>query len=137
MFDDLKPTDMMETAKCELRHPVSNELIKDKEGNVAWIELYPRDSMLGRKIERKLIDKRLKSKAGQITTSTMEDSAVEMLIALTKDWYLVKADGNPAEYECTDEMKRKFYSSEEDAPRWVRNQVDKFVISLENFRKVC
>lgn len=133
MFDDLQLTDMAETEKCKLRHPVTKEIIKDKEGNPAWIELYPKDSKIGRKLERKLIDRRLKKKEGQITTSSMEESAVEMLAALTKGWYLVKGDGEKAEYECDDETKRKFYS--DDSLRWIRDQVDRFVLDLANFHK--
>lgn len=133
MFDDLKLNDIADTSKCYLRHPITDDIIKDKDGNPAWIELYPKESAIGRRVERKIIDNRLKSKSKNVTTASIEESAVEMLCALTKGWYLVKGDGTPAEYECDEETKRKFYS--DDSLRWIRDQVDAFVLDLSNFFK--
>lgn len=133
MFEDLKLKDIADTEKCYICHPSTGEVITDKEGNKAWIEVYPKDSVVGRRAERRILDKRLKSKSKTVTTADFNDTTVEMLTALTKDWYLVRGDGEPAEYSCDEETKREFYS--DDSLRWIRDQVDMFVLDIDNFFK--
>jgi hypothetical protein len=101
--------------KVELIDPTTEDVIRDKAGNVAYISIWSADSDKAREIDkadRKELALRIKrSRTGKVE----QDDALEKNIAkcamLTDDWYLVdRLTREPIDVPCTTENAADLYS---------------------------
>jgi hypothetical protein len=123
-----------EPAELVLKHPVTGEPIYDKAGKPAFVLLLGKDSAAakkhGRSQAQKIIDKRGR---GKTKAEELEASNVELLVALTKGWYLVSFAGEPIEFECTPANARALYTDSKFD--WIKDQVDEFSGDRSGFLK--
>jgi hypothetical protein len=119
-------------AVMEIEHPATGEVIRDTEGNPAWIRLLSTESDKGVKINNKIMNQNLESmqkKKGLSAEKTIEQTA-ELLAELTEDWYLVSPkSGEPIDDECNKQNARKAYRDN----KWLRDQAEDFAADLGNF----
>jgi hypothetical protein len=84
----------------------------------------------GRSQAQKIIDKRGR---GKTKAEELEASNVELLVALTKGWYLVSFAGEAIEFECTPANARALYTDSKFD--WIKDQVDEFSGDRSGFLK--
>lgn len=113
----------------EILHPVDGTVIRDEDGKALRVCLVGKDSEDYRKAQRAITERRLRSrsKANRMNARGLEREAVEVLVAVTKDWEGFGENG--AVLECTPENVRKAYTDH----IWLREQVDEFVDDRANF----
>jgi hypothetical protein len=131
------------TAKMTIYHPIKRKPLIEagadpETAEPAWIELYSLDSQVARNHEhdaqQRLIDVRRQLQSrGSFTPEELEENAVELLAALTKDWRLLSLDVKPPAYDfpCTLENRKEFYR--QPGVRWLREQIDAFLTNRANF----
>jgi hypothetical protein len=119
-------------ARLILRHPSTRQPIRDKDGKEAYIELLSSDSVAARDHELETQNQRLKSGVPR-TAEQIEADTIELLVRLTKDWYLVHYDGTPVDVKFTEADARELYSVRSTA--WIARQVRDFLDNQGNFFK--
>ncbi len=87
----------------EILSPFTGEVLKDKNGKAAFVEVYSADSQIGRQYDR---DQRLafntKAKTGDIEIQDQFDANIAKCAALTKSWHLVDPTTlDPIDEPCT------------------------------------
>ena len=113
-----------------LLHPATRQPLRDTEGKEAWIEHHSSDSEIARKHQRNIQRRRLAMRGRmKISPEELEAEAVEILAALTVDWYLVDFRGQQITTECTLENARELYGE----LAWVREQIDESTADRANF----
>jgi hypothetical protein len=122
----------------QLLHPADRTPLNDADGKPVTITLLGRDSDVFLKAERIIRNKRmdLLKKGGKFSAAEEDEEACETLARCTKAWSGIPTgwiDGkaDPAPAECTFSNAAKLYGR----MRWVREQVDEFIGSRENFLK--
>lgn len=110
-------------------HPATREPIESDDGQQAGIRLVGQDSEEFRKASRKNTDRRLRSrqKGTKITAEELEQDAIDLLVACTKEWRGIYRNGTPLPYSL--ENARMLYST---VP-FIREQVDEFAGDRANF----
>lgn len=116
--------------KMPIRHPVSGDVLKDSEGNEAYVALLHSDSKEGIEARRNIFNKRLRSKAKR-TLDDLEEESAQLVAALIVDWHLVTLDGKVFDLEPTAANKISFLK--EPNVRWIKDQIDRYAGDLENF----
>lgn len=107
--------DVSKPFRVELIDPATDEPIKDKDGRVAYIDIWSADGEQGRAFDKK-DRKALMLRVRQSRTGKVEpDDALEKNIAkcavLTADWYLVdRLTGEAIDVPCTVENAADLYS---------------------------
>jgi hypothetical protein len=127
-------------ARMTLIHPVTRQPLrdrksKDKEGQVAYIELHSTDSDAFRRHLRE-VNRRKSLPQGRVATTTPEQDeaeALEILAALTTGWYLVGLDGEHIDVPFNTENAKDLYAATSLA--WIREQVNAFAVERANFAK--
>lgn len=115
-------------------HPVSRQPLRDAEGKEAFVDLYSNDSEPARKHQRAVQRRRLAMRGrGKLTPEELEAEQVELLAALTAEWYLVDLAGRPIDVPFSQENARELYG--DAAVSWLREQVDEFAGDRGNFSK--
>lgn len=115
----------------EVLHPVNGQIIRDDEGDPMRIKLVGKDSKEYRKAQRAITERRLKSrsKANRFDADSLEQEAIDLLVACTLEWEGFAEDGKELEFKPVN--VRKVYS----AHPWIKEQVDEFVDDRGNFMK--
>jgi len=130
-LDELSFSDV-DGAVMYVEHPATGEIIRDNDGNEAWIRLLSTESDKGVKANNKIMNQNLESmqkKKGLSAEKTIEQTA-EMLAELTEDWYLVSPkSGEPIEDACNKQNAKKAYREN----KWLRDQAEEFSSDLGNF----
>jgi hypothetical protein len=117
-----------------LVHPITRQPMRDEQGNPAYIDHYSSDSEIARRHQRNIQRRRLAMRGRmKITPEELEAEAVDILAALTVDWYLVDLKGQVINTKCTPENARKLYAS--PAVSWLREQLDESTADRANFSK--
>jgi hypothetical protein len=125
--------DVDQVHKMTIIHPDNNQPLRDKDGKEAYIAHYSADSDVARKMNRESARRRLNSRRTKISPEELEAEGVELLAAMTSDWYLVAKDGTPLDVPFTQENARELYSSRK--MQWLREQVDNSATDRANFSK--
>jgi hypothetical protein len=107
--------DVSKPFRVELIDPATEEPIRDKAGNVAWIDIWAADGEKGRavdKADRKALMLRIKqSRTGKVDPDDALEKNIAKCAALTADWYLVdRLTGEPIDVPCTVENAADLYS---------------------------
>lgn len=115
-----------------LKHPVTNQPIRDADGNEAYIDLLSLDSQRALTFDRASGDRRLERVArGQMPTSLeIEAEQTERMASLTTGWRLLNIDGSAMDVPFSEANARDLY-----AFPWIRAQVFRFQSTLANFVK--
>lgn len=136
---DLSQLDVSKAAEdgaiMEVRHPVTGEVVRfdpaegEKIGKPFTVTVAGYDSERWKRASRAQLDKRLAAGRRQkVTSSDLENDAIELLVAATIDWS-IKVDGKTPKCEpkVVAEVYRRF--------PWLREQVDAFAADRGNFIK--
>ncbi len=123
--------------RMNIIHPITRQVLTDNDGKSAYIDLYSADSLAAKKQNREISRRRLamagRSRAMKLTPEEIENDQIELLVAITADWYLVSLDGEKIDIPFSASEARTLYGSEEAA--WLREQVDDFAGDRANFTK--
>lgn len=118
-----------ETSELELRHPVTDEVLKDKKGNAMIAVIYGKHSAAYKNAHNNLV--RELQKKGSKNKSSLEDAeekSLNLIAACVKEFrnlHIEYADGkflDPNDVLGT--LKNAF---------WIKDQIDRAVFDLENF----
>lgn len=121
-------------SRLVLLHPATGKAIKSADGKEeSYIMLLGMDSITATKHRRSVANKHLGRRNSKITAEGLEESASELLAALTKDWKLFNFDGEEIDYPCNRKNAVDLYEKPEF--NWIREQVDAFVSDRANFMK--
>jgi hypothetical protein len=101
--------------RVEIIYPATDKPIRDKDGNLAWIEVLPSDGEAGRafdKEERAAAFRRARRSRSGVDEVDQLEQNIAKCAALTKAWYLV----DPVSLEkidvpCTAENAKELYSA--------------------------
>lgn len=101
--------------RVEIIYPVTDKPLKDKDGNVCWIEVLPSDGPEGRafdKDERSAAFMRAKRSRSGVDVVDQLDVNVGKCAALTRAWYLVDPETlEKIDVPCTVENAKELYSA--------------------------
>lgn len=121
-----------EGAVMEVRHPVTNEVLKQDNGEPVTITLAGRDSDRVKRLQRATLDRRLaggRRRNLSFTADEIDKNRLEELVALTLGWSGIVLRGSLI--EPTAENARDLYQTVD----WVREQAEEFVDDRANFLK--
>jgi hypothetical protein len=116
-----------------LKHPVTNQPIRDAKGEEAYIDLLSLDSQKALAFDRVAGDRRLErlARARSVPTSVeFEAEQTDRMATLTTGWRLLNIDGTAMDVPFTEANARELY-----AFPWIRQQVALFQGNLANFVK--
>lgn len=117
--------------RVELISPVTGQVIRDKEGNPAYVDVLSSDSQKAREFDRRLLDRRIQNKVAKPDARQVEADSNERLVTLTVDWNLLTLDGEPLGVKFSAQNGRELYA--EPAVSWVREQVVEAIDNRANF----
>ena len=123
--------------RMELRHPNTGEVIRDAEGNPAFIDLYSSDDPVADHVRRDLYDDVMSPSKGRknkprLSMEEAFESQANLMAALTASWYLVDPrTKEPIAIECNYENCKKVYGDRRVL--WIREQADEFANDRANF----
>lgn len=120
--------------RVELLDPISDDPIKDKQGNPAYIDVFSTDSEAGRAFDkeerRKIVDRAAKGRAADLPDQYEMNAA--KAARLTKGWRLVDpASGEVLDVPCNAENALELYS--EPGMNWLFVQVWTAASNAANF----
>lgn len=130
MFD-LKELDLAAQASAgrtlTLRHPVTREVLTDADGAPVTITAMGSDSAVYRQRMQERIDRLRAEDVKKRSSAAYDEDTTEDLVMLTITWSGVGLDGKAL--PCTQANARLVYTRF----RWLRDQVEQFVVSREDF----
>lgn len=130
MFD-LQELDLTAQASAgrvlALRHPITGEPLQDTDGAPVTITAMGTDSAVYRQRVQERLDRLRGEEAKRRTSAQYDDDTLDDLVMLTVTWSGVGLDGKAL--PCTHATTREVYTRF----RWVREQVERFVGSREDF----
>lgn len=105
-----------ETYKCEYIDPVSDAVVKDKDGKVAFIEILSVDSPEGRIFDKDqravLRRKAMRSRNGLVEGNDQLEENIAKASVLVKSWHLVDpATREVIAVDCTPDAVTELFSS--------------------------
>lgn len=119
-------------SRMTIRHPHTNMPLRDKAGEVAYIELFSSDSGKARTAQRAITNGRLAMRnRNKLTAERLETEGTELLADLTVAWRLVGLDGEPLDVPFNRTNAVDLYADPKMA--WLREQVDEFTADRANF----
>jgi hypothetical protein len=107
--------DVAKPFRVELIDPSTEDVIRDKAGRAAYIDVWAADGEQARQFgrqKRKDLNLRIKqSRNGKVEPDDALDANIAMCAALTADWYLVdRLSREPLDVPCTLENAADLYS---------------------------
>lgn len=136
MQPDLSNLDVRKTAGtaavCVLNHPVTEEPLTNEDNTVWSLSLISSDSDEYRKLQRRLVDKRMKEamRLGgrpKASAAQSDSDALDLLVTCTKGWEGIIEQGKAVEFSSG--AARDLY---ERFP-WIREQASSFFNDRTNF----
>lgn len=128
---DLKKLTGDQTSTMDVRHPVSEEILRNENDEPISIELHSADSEVYRaelrKRQNKRLERSLKKGSKALTAEEIDRHTVEILAAVTADWSNIEWEGEALPFS-----HKNAVMLYESLP-WLREQVDRFVTDRENF----
>jgi hypothetical protein len=128
--------DVAKPFRVELIDPTTEDVIRDKAGNAAYIDVWASDSEQARqfgKAKRKELNLRIKqSRNGKVEQDDALEANIAMCAVLTAGWYLVdRLSREPLDVPCTPENAADLYSP--PGMGWIFVQVWSEANSAANF----
>jgi hypothetical protein len=121
--------------RVELRDPRTDMVLRDPDGDAAYIEVLSTDSERAREFEkgkrRDLRQRIMRSRTGAIDASDQIEDNIALLALLTIGWHLVDLRGEVIDLPCTPENAAELYS--EPGLAYVFNAVWFAANSVANF----
>lgn len=120
-----------EGVKMEIRHPATDEILRDHEGKPMWILAQGRYSKTFQQTARDAMDRRLNkrgSRATKTTSAQLDAENTEAIARCVKDWHVV-VGGQVVPYSF--ENVYEILADEKFA--WLRDQLDEFISDDGNF----
>ena len=119
--------------KLILLNPSDGEpIVCTATGKQASVTVYSGDSAVALK-QRRSANAKVIKKRGKLSLDDTEENDLNLLTALTVDWYLVNFDGEEIPFPHTDENARELYSN--PAYVWIKDQVSVAAGDRANFMK--
>ena len=116
-----------DAATYRVRHPVTNELLEEKEGPVT-IDLLSADSDAFRTRQFAALNKRLRSgKKPKLSAEDIDDEAIDLIAACITGWRNIELDGEAFPYS-PDNAKALLRRLP-----WLREQLDEAIADRANF----
>ena len=130
---DLKDlTPKLDDIVVELKHPVTEEALKNDDGTVMTITVLAPHSKEYKKLQHDQISKRLKkaqkSKSQEVDFSDIEEATLEVLSKATKAWNITFGGEKPA---LSIAKAKDLY----DEVFWIKNQIEEEVSDSLAFMK--
>jgi hypothetical protein len=125
-----------EPFRMTIINPLSDDVLRDSEGQEAYVEFMSADSEAGRKIDRLQslqAVRKLRSGRNLMDEEDLTEAQIDKLVALTVAWYLVDLDGRAIDVPYSVENARELWRAAELA--WLRRQAWVFVNTAGNFIK--
>ena len=116
----------------DIKHPISKEPLMNDDGTPMVITIYAQHSKEYKKVQRELINIRLK--AAQASGSTdidyeqLEEAALELMAKTTKSWNITYEGKKP---KLTEAKARHIY----DEVFWIKNQIEEAAANSLDFMK--
>jgi hypothetical protein len=127
--------DVSASFKTELRDPRTDLVLRDGDGNAAYIEVLSTDCERARDFEKgkrkELRQRIMRSRTGTLDTSDQIEDNIALLSILTVGWHLVDLRGEVIDIPCTPENAAELYS--EPGLAYVFNAVWFAANSVANF----
>ena len=123
-----------QTGKMKILHPLTQQVMVDKDGKEAFIEFYSKDSQRARTYLRNATQRKLDMRGrATVSAASLETENFGLCAELTKSWYLVDLEGGKIDIECTTVNARELYA--DPATTWLYEQGDSFTAARGNFLK--
>jgi len=130
MLDDLIGIKHLETFKVEITHPATGQVIRDKDGKAAFIEVYSANSERAQEWLRAEFKRRERIKGYKSTPETDREMNDQFLTHLTAGWHLFNVKtGKPLPFSADEAFN--LYSSPGD--NFIRRQVNDAAQEASNF----
>jgi hypothetical protein len=114
--------DVTAAVQVPILHPKTRQPLRDAEGREAFISILSVDSPEVQKVQKATLNKRLKQRGRMtMTADELDAERAEVLIAATKDWFLVSMDGAALNAPYSEATARALYTDPRFA--WIREQV--------------
>ena len=118
--------------RLELLHPVTRQPMRNGDGRTAYIDHYSADSEIARKQQRTVQRRRLAMRGRmKLTPEELEAETIDILAALTVDWYLVDLNGHAIDLPFSQDNARRLYAN--PGVTWLREQLDESTADRANF----
>lgn len=108
--------DTTQPYRVEIRDPRTDQVIRDRDGNVCFVDVYSTASKQGRDFEkgrrRDLTKKIMRSRSGNVEPDDQVESNMELLACLTAHWHLVSPfTGDVIDLPCNQENALALFSN--------------------------
>lgn len=117
--------------RMPIRHPATGEVLRDREGREAFIELLSLSSVAAQKARAAVQQRRIEARVRRVTVEEAEQEAMHVLAACTKAWHLVGLDGAAIDVPCSPEAAHELYTT--PGLRFVADQATVFADAAGNF----
>ena len=116
----------------EIKHPINKEPLMNDDGTPMTIVIYAQHSKVYKKVQRELINKRLKeaqeSGSKEIDYEQLEEAALELMVKSTKSWNITYEGKKP---KLTEAKARQIY----DEVFWIKAQIEEAAATSLDFMK--
>jgi hypothetical protein len=116
----------------EIKHPINKEPLMNDDGTPMTIVIYAQHSKVYKKVQRELINKRLKeaqeSGSKEIDYEQLEEAALELMVKSTKSWNITYEGKKP---KLTEAKARQIY----DEVFWIKAQIEEAAAASLDFMK--
>lgn len=119
---DALAIDVNSAVKVPIVDPKTRQVLRAADGTEAYISIVSVDSPEVQRVQKSTLNKRLKQR-GRLTMTADELDAerAEVLVAATKDWFLVSRDGTALNVPYSEATARALYTDSRFT--WIREQV--------------
>ena len=116
----------------DIKHPINKEPLMNDDGTPMTIVIYAQHSKEYKKVQRELINKRLKaaqdSGSKEIDYEQLEEAALELMVKTTKSWDITYEGKKP---KLTEAKARQIY----DEVFWIKAQIEEAAATSLDFMK--
>lgn len=117
--------------RMPIRHPSTGDVLKDADGNEAYIELVSLSSKRANKVRAGIQQKRIEARVRKITVEDVEQETLAILSACVTGWHLVGLDGAVIGVPCSEADAQELFATE--GMRWLAEQATAFAEAAGNF----
>lgn len=123
------------SVRMPIVNPKTGDVIADKDGKEAYLELLSDDSEAGQRFDRALARQTMKKARANAFRQTDDGDSADMqadkVASLLTGWYLVSFDGAPVDLPFTAQNAKKLMAAQNMA--WLRVRALAFVANAGNF----
>jgi hypothetical protein len=119
MSFNLNSLALRDTTELKLRHPVTQEVLADDQGNEVIVHLYGPSSKQYRQTVRAMQERALKRNGKKATPAQLEEESINLLVAISDRIDNLEYKGKPVDNEAA---FRELYS--DPSMLWLKDQVE-------------